>query len=75
MTSCISSLFAFLFLAATACDWVNTVIFEESIVSKQHNKHSRPVLVGGEGKRSTIGDQIVTRSPAKGERTLTMLTR
>lgn len=51
MTSCISSFFAFLFLAATACDWVNTVIFEESIVRVNGTKNTlKGVLVGGEGK-------------------------
>jgi len=48
MTSCISSLFAFLFLAATACDWVNTVIFEEFIVRANDTKNTfKGMLVGG----------------------------
>lgn len=51
MTSCISSFFAFLFLAAIACDWVNTVIFEEFIVRANGTKNTlKGVLAGGEGK-------------------------
>ena len=38
MISRISSLFAFLFFVATACDWVNTVMFEEFILKASDAK-------------------------------------